>query len=47
MEEAVTLARVLRGLIRKSQPPSGHPDVLTKPMEDAFSVASTGTSSST
>jgi hypothetical protein len=33
MEEAVTLARVLRGLIRKSQPPSEHPDVLTKPMD--------------
>jgi hypothetical protein len=33
MEEAVTLARVLRGLIRKSQPPQDHPDVLTKPMD--------------
>lgn len=33
MEEAVTLARVLRGLIRKSQPPQEHPDVLTKPMD--------------
>lgn len=33
MEEAVTLARVLRGLIRKSQPASEHPDVLTKPMD--------------
>lgn len=33
MEEAVTLARVLRGLIRKSQPPHEHPDVLTKPMD--------------
>ncbi|KAF2021120.1 hypothetical protein BU24DRAFT_457131 [Aaosphaeria arxii CBS 175.79] len=33
MEESVTLARVLRGLIRKSQPPSEHPDVLTKPMD--------------
>lgn len=33
MEEAVTLARVLRGLIRKSQPSQEHPDVLTKPMD--------------
>ncbi|KLP01548.1 Uncharacterized protein Y057_6046 [Fusarium fujikuroi] len=33
MEEAVTLARVLRGLIRKSQPPQEHPDVLTRPMD--------------
>ncbi|KAF2467839.1 uncharacterized protein BDR25DRAFT_60021 [Lindgomyces ingoldianus] len=33
MEEAVTLARVLRGLIRKSQPPSDHPDVLSRPMD--------------
>jgi hypothetical protein len=33
MEESVTLARVLRGLIRKSQPPQDHPDVLTKPMD--------------
>ncbi|KAF2646805.1 hypothetical protein P280DRAFT_495060, partial [Massarina eburnea CBS 473.64] len=33
MEETVTLARVLRGLIRKSQPPQDHPDVLTKPMD--------------
>ncbi|KAF1951629.1 hypothetical protein CC80DRAFT_424398 [Byssothecium circinans] len=33
MEETVTLARVLRGLIRKSQPPQEHPDVLTKPMD--------------
>ncbi|KAF2816533.1 uncharacterized protein BDZ99DRAFT_138337 [Mytilinidion resinicola] len=33
MEEAVTLARVLRGLIRKSQPAQDHPDVLTKPMD--------------
>jgi len=33
MEEAVTLARVLRGLIRKSQPPHEHPDVLTKPAD--------------
>lgn len=33
MEEAVTLARVLRGLIRKSQPVSEHPDVLTRPMD--------------
>lgn len=30
MEEAVTLACVLRGLIRKSQPPQEHPDILTK-----------------
>ncbi|KAF2403034.1 hypothetical protein EJ06DRAFT_317715 [Trichodelitschia bisporula] len=33
MEEAVTLARVLRGLIRKSQPFHDHPDVLTRPMD--------------
>ena len=33
MEEAVTLARVLRGLIRKSQPPHEHPDVLSRPMD--------------
>lgn len=33
MEEAVTLSRVLRGLIRKSQPQSEHPDVLTRPMD--------------
>ncbi|KAK5025008.1 Asparagine-rich protein (ARP protein) [Exophiala sideris] len=33
MEEAVTLARVLRGLIRKSQPAQEHPDVLTRPMD--------------
>jgi hypothetical protein len=33
MEEAVTLARVLRGLIHKSQPPHEHPDVLTRPMD--------------
>ncbi|KAL1898371.1 Asparagine-rich protein (ARP protein) [Ceratocystis pirilliformis] len=33
IEEAITLARVLRGLIRKSQPAHGHPDVLTRPMD--------------
>ncbi|KAJ4856106.1 zn-finger in ran binding protein and others domain-containing protein [Trichoderma breve] len=33
MEEAITLARVLRGLIRKSQPAQDHPDVLTRPMD--------------
>ena len=33
MEEAITLARVLRGLIRKSQPAQEHPDVLTRPMD--------------
>ena len=33
MEEAVTLARVLRGLIHKSQPQHEHPDVLTRPMD--------------
>ncbi|SZE99997.1 unnamed protein product [Blumeria hordei] len=33
MEEAVTLARVLKGLIRKSQPAHEHPDVLTRPMD--------------
>ncbi|KAF2455660.1 putative asparagine-rich protein [Lineolata rhizophorae] len=33
MEEAVTLARVLRGLIAKSQPPAEHPDVMTRPYD--------------
>lgn len=33
IEEAVTLSRVLRGLIRKSQPPHEHSDVLTRPMD--------------
>jgi hypothetical protein len=33
MEEAITLTRVLRGLIRKSQPSHEHPDVLTRPMD--------------
>lgn len=33
MEEAITLARVLRSLIRKSQPPQDHPDILTRPMD--------------
>lgn len=33
MEEAITLARVLRGLIKKSQPPEQHPDVLARPMD--------------
>ncbi|RMZ87527.1 hypothetical protein DV736_g5244, partial [Chaetothyriales sp. CBS 134916] len=33
MEEAITLARVLRGLIRKSQPAHEHPEILTKPMD--------------
>ncbi|KAF7621418.1 hypothetical protein AFLA_011720 [Aspergillus flavus NRRL3357] len=33
MEEAITLARVLRGLIRKSQPPHEHPEILTRPMD--------------
>lgn len=33
MEEAVTLARVLRGLIRKSQPAHDHPEILTRPMD--------------
>ncbi|KAK4227093.1 hypothetical protein QBC38DRAFT_509937 [Podospora fimiseda] len=33
IEEAVTLSRVLRSLIRKSQPPHEHPDVLTRPMD--------------
>jgi len=33
MEEAVTLARVLRGLIRKSQPQQDHQDVLTRPLD--------------
>ena len=38
MEEAVTLARVLGGLIRKSQPPHSHPDILTKPMDTRADV---------
>lgn len=38
MEEAVTLARVLRGLIRKSQPQADHPDVLTRPMDAGADV---------
>lgn len=33
MEEAVTYSRVLKGLIRKSQPASEHPDVLTRPLD--------------
>lgn len=33
MEEAITLARVLRGLIRKSQPPHEHPEILSRPMD--------------
>jgi hypothetical protein len=33
MDEAITLARVLRGLIQKSQPRHEHPDVLTRPMD--------------
>ncbi|KAI9740508.1 MAG: hypothetical protein M1834_005088 [Cirrosporium novae-zelandiae] len=33
MEEAITLARVLKGLIRKSQPAHDHPEVLTRPMD--------------
>ncbi|KAI1917939.1 Asparagine-rich protein (ARP protein) [Ophidiomyces ophidiicola] len=33
MEEAITLARVLRGLIRKSQPAHEHPEILTRPMD--------------
>lgn len=33
MEEAITLARVLHGLIRKSQPAYEHPDILTRPMD--------------
>ncbi|KAF3168588.1 hypothetical protein TWF225_011763 [Orbilia oligospora] len=33
MEEAITLARVLRGLIKKSQPLEQHPDVLARPMD--------------
>lgn len=38
MEEAVTLARVLRGIIRKSQPAHEHPDVLTRPMDACADV---------
>ncbi|KAF1812349.1 asparagine-rich protein [Eremomyces bilateralis CBS 781.70] len=33
MEETVTLARVLRGLIRKSQPAQTHEDILTRPLD--------------
>lgn len=33
LEEAITLARVLRGLIRKSQPAHEHPEILTRPMD--------------
>jgi hypothetical protein len=33
IEEAITLARVLKGLIRKSIPAHEHPDVLTRPMD--------------
>lgn len=33
MEESITLARVLRGLIRKSQPAQDHPEILTRPMD--------------
>jgi len=33
MEEAVTLTRVLRGLVRKSQPQHEHPDILSRPMD--------------
>lgn len=33
MEEAITLARVLRGLLKKSQPLVEHPDVLTRPLD--------------
>ncbi|KAJ5980983.1 RNA-binding protein [Penicillium waksmanii] len=33
MEESITLARVLRGLIRKSQPAQEHPEILTRPMD--------------
>ncbi|KAI5816877.1 hypothetical protein BZA77DRAFT_45094 [Pyronema omphalodes] len=33
LDEAITLARVLRGLIKKSQPPEQHPDVLARPMD--------------
>ncbi|KKK17655.1 RNA binding protein [Aspergillus rambellii] len=33
MDESVTLARVLRGLIRKSQPAHEHPEILTRPMD--------------
>jgi len=33
MEEAITLTRVLRGLVRKSQPPHEHPEILSRPMD--------------
>ncbi|KAK9471951.1 uncharacterized protein V1510DRAFT_396086 [Dipodascopsis tothii] len=38
MEEAITLGRVLRGLIKKSQPPEQHPDVLAKPLDTRADV---------
>lgn len=40
IEEAVTLARVLRGLVRKSQPHHEHPTVLTHPMDARADVRS-------
>lgn len=33
IDEAVTLARAVGGLVRKSQPQQDHPDVLTRPMD--------------
>lgn len=33
IDEAITLARVLRGLIRKSQPSHEHPEILTRPLD--------------
>lgn len=33
LDEAVTLARVLQGLKRKSQPQHEHPDILSRPMD--------------
>lgn len=38
MEEAVTLARVLRGLVRKSQPAGEHADVMTRPLDAGADV---------
>ena len=38
LEEAITLARVLRGLIQKSQPPHEHPDVLSRPLDASADV---------
>lgn len=38
MEEAITLTRVLRNLVRKSQPSQDHPDVLAHPLDSSADV---------